>query len=73
VTFGSRVRLKDLSDGECYEYQLVGSAEADPRQNRISNESPVGQAIMGARQGDVVRVVTPRGAIIEYEVASLSR
>ena len=54
-------------------YQLVGSAEADPTNDKISNESPVGQAIMGAKKGDVVSVTTPRGTQIKYEVASITK
>jgi len=73
VTLGARVHLKDVAAGETFAYQLVGSAEADPTNDRISNESPVGQAVMGAKKGDVVRVTTPRGAVIEYEVVSISK
>ncbi|MDO8879355.1 MAG: transcription elongation factor GreA [Coriobacteriia bacterium] len=73
VTLGARVHLKDVDAGETFTYQLVGSAEADPNNDRISNESPVGQAVMGAKKGDVVRVTTPRGAVIEYEVVSISK
>ena len=73
VTLGTRVHLKDLGLGEEYAYQLVGSAEADPTHNRISNESPVGQAVMGAKKGDVVSVTTPRGAVIKYEVVSITK
>ena len=49
-------------------YQLVGSAEADPAHNKISNESPVGQAIIGARKGDTVKVQVPSGKVFEYTV-----
>ena len=73
VTLGCRVHLKDLGTGEVFVYQLVGSAEADPTHDRISNESPVGQAIMGAKKGDAVRVTTPRGSVIEYEVVSITK
>lgn len=73
VTLGSRVHLKDLAADEVCTYQLVGSAEADPLHNRISNESPVGQAVIGARKGDTVRVTTPRGSVIEYEVVSITK
>ncbi len=73
VTLGARVHIKDVAAGETFTYQLVGSAEADPTHNRISNESPVGQAVMGAKKGDVVRVTTPRGGIIEYEVTSITK
>ena len=73
VTFGARVHLKDASTGDTFVYQLVGSAEADPTNDKISNESPVGQAIMGAKKGDVVSVTTPRGTQIKYEVASITK
>lgn len=73
VTLGSRVHLRDIAADETFAYQLVGSAEADPTNNRISNESPVGQAVMGAKKGDIVRVTTPRGSVIEYEVVSITK
>lgn len=73
VSLGTRVHLRDIAANETHVYQLVGSAEADPTHNRISNESPVGQAVMGARKGDIVRVTTPRGTVIEYEVVSISK
>lgn len=73
VTLGTRVHLKDIISGDIFAYQLVGSAEADPTHNRISNESPVGQAVMGAKKGDTVRVTTPRGSVIEYEVVSITK
>ena len=67
------MHLRDVGADETFVSQLVGSAEADPTHNRISNESPVGQAVMGAKKGDVVRVTTPRGSVIEYEVVSISK
>lgn len=73
VILGSKVELKDLETGDVHKYQVVGSAEADPTHDRISNESPVGQAIMGHKKGDVVKVTTPRGAVIDYEVVKISR
>lgn len=73
VSLGTRVHLRDIAADETYTYQLVGSAEADPTHNRISNESPVGQAVMGAKKGDTVRVTTPRGSVIEYEVVSITK
>ncbi|MHB1323629.1 MAG: transcription elongation factor GreA [Coriobacteriia bacterium] len=73
VSLGTRVHLRDIAADETHVYQLVGSAEADPTHNRISNESPVGQAVMGAKKGDIVRVTTPRGTVIEYEVVSISK
>jgi transcription elongation factor GreA len=71
VAIGSRVRVRDLGTGEECEYWIVGSAEADPAQARISNESPVGRALLGRRPGDVVEVQVPAGSL-RLEVVSLS-
>jgi transcription elongation factor GreA len=60
IALGSRVKLRD-GDGDQYEWTIVGSAEANPRQSRISNESPVGKALMGKKKGDKVSVDTPGG------------
>lgn len=73
VTLGSKVHLQDVESGDTHVYQLVGSAEADPANDRISNESPVGQSIMGARKGDTVQVNTPSGRVIEYNVVKITR
>jgi transcription elongation factor GreA len=73
VTLGARVHLKDVASDEVFVYQLVGSAEADPTHSKISNESPVGQAIMGSKKGDVVAVTTPRGTQITYEIVSITK
>jgi len=72
VTLGARVRLKDLQSGDEVEYQVVGSAEADPFNNRISNESPVGQAIMGKRPGTIVEVKAPAG-VLKYQILEVTR
>lgn len=72
VTLGSKVELED-STGSVHRYQIVGSAEADPANDRISNESPVGQAIMGAKKGETVKVTTPSGKLLEYTVKKISR
>ena len=64
VGLGSTVVIK-YDDGEEDEYMIVGSLEADPFNNRISNESPIGVAVMGKKQGDVVSVTSPNGS---YEV-----
>ena len=72
VTLGSKVKLKDVT-GEEHVYQVVGSAEADPANNKISNESPVGQAILGHKKGEVVEVTTPSGKVLEYAVVSITR
>jgi len=61
VAVGSTVRLKDLSAGDEITYMIVGSPEADPDQDKISNESPVGRALLGKRKGDTVEVTVPAG------------
>jgi len=60
VQVGSRVTVVD-NEGEAVVYHIVGSAEADPVEGRISNESPMGQALMGHRVGDAVSVRAPSG------------
>ncbi|MCS7173296.1 MAG: transcription elongation factor GreA [Armatimonadetes bacterium] len=70
VEIGSRVRLRELGTGEEFEFQIVGSAEADPMQNRISHKSPVGQAVLGRRPGEVVEVQTPGGRAV-YEIIQI--
>jgi len=63
VSVGTRVRLRDLEAGQTIEYQIVGSAEANPSENKLSNESPVGRAIMGHKKGETVEVAAPRGTL----------
>ena len=63
VSVGTKVRLKDMKSNKTVEYRIVGSAEADPAEMKLSNESPVGKAIMGRKKGDVVEVSVPRGAL----------
>ena len=60
VSVGTKVRLKDMKSNKTVEYHIVGSAEADPAEMKLSNESPVGKAIMGRKKGDVVEVSVPR-------------
>ena len=61
VGIGTRVRLKDMDANETIEYTIVGSAEANPSEHRLSNESPVGKAILGRKKGEIVEVAAPRG------------
>ena len=72
ISLGKRVTLRDLETGEVFEYQIVGSAEADPAQAKISNESPVGQAIMGKTPGIIVEVEVLDG-VLQYEIMKVSR
>jgi transcription elongation factor GreA len=63
VSVGSKVRLRDLDAKQTVEYRIVGSAEADPAENKLSNESPVGKAIIGKKKGETVEVLAPRGSM----------
>ena len=63
VSIGSKVRVKNMDANKTFEYHIVGSAEANPAENKLSNESPVGRAIIGHKKGDVVEVSAPRGAL----------
>ena len=70
VSLGSKIVLRDLEYDEIEEYIIVGSAEANPRKGRLSNESPVGQAVIGKSKGDIVEVQVPVG-IIKYEIVEI--
>ncbi|MEX2103069.1 MAG: transcription elongation factor GreA [Gaiellaceae bacterium] len=63
VGIGMKVRLKDIAANETVEYTIVGSAEANPAEHKLSNESPVGQAIIGRKKGETVEVSAPRGSL----------
>lgn len=72
VGLGSVVVLKDLEFGEVIEYMMVGSPEADPSNHRISNESPVGRAILGKKVGEKVEVQVPMGKL-EYSILEIKK
>jgi len=72
VSIGKKVTLKDLQTQDILEYQLVGSAEADPAALKISNESPVGQAILGKTCGTIVEVEVLDG-VLQYEILKVAR
>jgi transcription elongation factor GreA len=61
LDLGERVRVRDLETGVRHEYELVGSLEADPTAGRISASSPLGQALIGRRRGEVAVVEAPKG------------
>ena len=63
VGVGSKVKLRDVDAKETVEYHIVGSAEADPSAHKLSNESPVGRAIIGKKKGETVEVSAPRGSL----------
>jgi transcription elongation factor GreA len=71
VSIGTRVQLEDVDAGETIEYHIVGSAEADPAANKLSNESPVGKALVGRKKGDNVTVLLPSGKQRELTVTKI--
>lgn len=71
VGIGSKISVKDIEFNENLEYTIVGSAEADPLKGFISNESPVGQALIGRGKGDIVDVTTP-GGILKFEILNIA-
>ena len=72
INIGCTVRLKDIEFDEEMTYKIVGSTEADVLGNKISNESPVGKALIGAHTNDVVDVELPTG-IVQYKVLEIQR
>ena len=72
ISIGCSVRVLDIEYNEEEEYRLVGSSEASSLQNKISNESPIGRALIGAKVGDVVHVEAPSGDV-QYKVLSIHR
>lgn len=72
INIGCRVKLLDVEEDEEMEFKIVGSTEANSLEGKISNESPVGQALIGCKVGDTVEVETQAG-IMEYEVLNISR
>lgn len=61
VNVGTTVRVRDKQEDEVEEYSIVGARESDPMNNKISNESPLGSALLGKKKGQVVKVSTPGG------------
>ena len=70
VGIGTKVTVRTTADKKTKSFALVGSAEADPVNDRLSNESPIGKALMGRKKGDKVTVATPRGQV-EYQVVKI--
>jgi len=72
VSVGATVIVQDMEFGDTIEYTIVGRAESDPFENKISNESPVGKAILGKKKGAVVDVTVPAG-IIQYKIVDIKK
>jgi transcription elongation factor GreA len=71
VRVGSLVSVKDEGSGKTLKYTIVGSTEADPSQNRLSNESPVGKALLGRKKNDAVKVQLPNGKARELKITKI--
>lgn len=72
VSVGTHVKIED-EDGDVEEYDITGSTEADPLNGKISDESPVGAALMGKKVGTTVTVTLPNGGTIDYKLLEISR
>ena len=72
VGVGLKVEIKDVDSGEKMEFTIVGSTEADPFAGKISNESLVGQHLLGKKKGEVVEIVVPDG-VLHYKVENITR
>lgn len=72
VGLGTKVKVLDVGFDEEIEYNIVGSTEADPDQQKISDESPVGKALIGRKVGETVSVETP-GGVIEFKILEISK
>ena len=72
INIGCQVKILDIEMNQDLDYKIVGSTEANSLKGKISNESPVGRALIGAKTGDIVRVETPGGEL-EYQVLEIQR
>ncbi len=72
VGLGSKVKVLDMEFNEEMEYTIVGSTEADPSQNKISDESPVGKALLGQKKNKIVEVAVPAG-VIQFKILSITK
>ncbi len=73
VSVGSVVHVKDQKTDKSVKYKIVGSAEANPSENKLSNESPVGKALLGRRRGEIVSVPVPRGPARKLKITKIER
>ena len=71
VRVGSLVSVKDEGSGKSLKYTIVGSTEANPSENRLSNESPVGKGLLGRKKGDTVKVQLPNGKSRELKITKI--
>ena len=73
VQFGSIVHVKDQKTGDSRKFQIVGSTEADPLEQKLSNESPIGKALLGHKRNDIVTVEVPRGPKKKLKITKIEK
>jgi len=73
VSVGTKVWVKDQKTDKSQKFKIVGSAEADPSDGKLSNESPVGRALLGRKRGDTVTVPVPRGPARKLKITKIER
>ncbi|MCB0876033.1 MAG: transcription elongation factor GreA [Solirubrobacterales bacterium] len=71
VSVGVKVHVKDQKTGDSRKFQLVGSAEANPAEEKLSHESPIGKALMGRKRGEIVSVEVPRGPAKKLKITKI--
>jgi transcription elongation factor GreA len=71
VGVGVKVHVKDQKTGDSRKFELVGSAEANPAEDKLSHESPIGKALMGRKRGEIVSVDVPRGPAKELKITKI--
>ncbi|MDQ3720112.1 MAG: transcription elongation factor GreA [Actinomycetota bacterium] len=71
VSVGSTVHVKDQKTDKSVKYRIVGSSEADPSDHKLSNESPVGKALIGHKRGETVKVAVPRGPARQLKITKI--
>jgi transcription elongation factor GreA len=71
VSVGVRVHVKDQKSGDSRKFQIVGSSEANPAEEKLSHESPIGRALIGHKRGDVVEVEVPRGPKRKFKITKI--
>jgi len=72
ISIGSHVKVYDQTYEEELDFQIIGKAQANPDENRISDESPVGKALLGHKEGDIVEVEVPSG-VVEFQIKRISK
>ena len=73
VTVGVTVHVKDQKTDKSTKFKIVGSAEASPAESKLSNESPVGRALIGHKRGEIVTVAVPRGPARKFKITKIER